>query len=521
MLPKISITNRSQQIEHLVLVVKSLKSLPEGVFTASELTFIRQQHKELKKDIITYNRLENWIFVYVIKDEKSLNKRLEDSRKAGCIVGAQLNAQRAEKVVIFDHEDNPSETLAFAEGMALGSYQFLKYKSDEKKKNTLRKIEIYSVNSEMAFGEAIMNTNEINNFVNKWRNGEIKGDENSEDEISPFHYLTISPFNTINIVNAAVYKCRDLINEPASYLTATVFANEVVKLGKDCGAKVEVMNKKKLEALQMGGILGVNKGSHEPPTFTAMEWKPADAVNKKPIVFVGKGVVFDSGGMNLKGGESMLNMKDDMSGAAAAALAVYAIAKAKLPVYVVGLMPATDNRPGTKAIVPGDILKMHNGMTVEVLNTDAEGRLLLADALSYAKKYKPELVIDTATLTGAAVRAIGKIACAGMQVKASEEFLELTDCGFSTSERIVELPMWDEYSEFLKSELADMKNIGPGDAGTITAGKFLEKFTDYPYIHLDIAGPAFLDKADSYRGIGGTGFGVRMLFEFVMRRVIK
>ncbi|MEI6886058.1 MAG: leucyl aminopeptidase [Bacteroidota bacterium] len=503
MLPKISITNRSQQIEHLVLVVKSLKSLPEGVFTASELTFIRQQHKELKKDIIPYNRLENWIFIYVIKDEQSLNKRLEDSRKAGNTVGGLLNAQKAEKVVIFDHEDNPAETLAFAEGMALGSYQFLKYKSKDDRKNTLRKIEIYSAKSEIA----------------KMRDSEINNSNNTELEISPFRHFAISPFNTINIVNEAVYKCRDLINEPASYLTATVFAKEVEKLGKDCGAKVEVMNKKKLEALQMGGILGVNKGSHEPPTFTVMEWKPADAVNTKPLVFVGKGVVFDSGGMNLKPGESMLNMKDDMSGAAAAALAVYAIAKAKLPVYVVGLMPATDNRPGTKAIVPGDILKMHNGMTVEVLNTDAEGRLLLADALSYAKKYKPELVIDMATLTGAAVRAIGKIACAGMQVKAAEEFLELTDCGFSTNERIVELPMWDEYADFLKSELADMKNIGPGDAGTITAGKFLEKFTDYPYIHLDIAGPAFLDKADSYRGIGGTGFGVRLLFEFAVRKI--
>jgi len=250
-----------------------------------------------------------------------------------------------------------------------------------------------------------------------------------------------------------------------------------------------------------------------------MEWKPADAVNKKPVVFVGKGIVFDSGGMNLKPGDSMLNMKDDMSGAAAAALAVYAIAKAKLPVYVVGLMPATDNRPGTEAMVPGDILKMHNGMTVEVLNTDAEGRLILADALSYARKYKPELVIDMATLTGAAVRAIGKFACAGMQCKAAEEFLELAECGFRTNERIVELPMWDEYGELIKSELADLKNIGPGDAGTITAGKFLEKFTDYPYIHLDIAGPAFLDKADSYRGIGGTGFGVRLLFEYMIRKI--
>ena len=488
MLPEISITDRSQEIENLVLVVSSLKTLPDGVFTASELSYIRRQHKELKKDIIPYNRLENLIYVYVIRDEKSLFKRFEDCRKAGDKVGGMLNEQKAEKVVIFDHEDNPGETLAFAEGMALGNYQFHKYKKDREKANTLNSIEIYSGSLQEHKSEK----------------------RKAKSEIS---------LPNLNILLDAVYKCRDLINEPASYLTATVFSKEIEKLGKECGAKVEVMNKKKLEALRMGGILGVNKGSHEPPTFTVMEWKPGDAVNKKPIVFVGKGIVFDSGGMNLKPGESMQNMKDDMSGAAAAALAVYAIAKAKLPVYVVGLMPATDNRPGTKAMVPGDILKMHNGMTVEVLNTDAEGRLILADALSYARKYKPELVIDMATLTGAAVRAIGKFACAGMQCKAADEFLELSECGFSTNERIVELPMWDEYGELIKSELADLKNIVPGDAGTITAGKFLEKFTDYPYIHLDIAGPAFLDKADSYRGIGGTGFGVRLLFNYMINRI--
>jgi len=502
MLPKIILTDRSQEVENLVLVVSSLKTLPEGVFTEPELSYIRRQHKELKKDIIPYNRLESWTYVYVIKDEKVLYKRLEECRKAGDKVGAMLNAQKAEKAVIFDQDEQLAETLAFTEGMALGNYQFLKYKKDREKENTLRKIEVYSENLD---DKAI------------WRYGDMPPRgvmDKTDNAITPSRHIEI-----MNILLDAVYKCRDLINEPASFLTATVFSKEIEKFGKECGAKVEVMNKKKLEALQMGGILGVNKGSHEPPTFTVMEWRPGDAVNKKPLVFVGKGIVFDSGGMNLKPGDSMLNMKGDMSGAAAAALAVYAIAKAKLPVYVVGLMPATDNRPGTKAMVPGDILKMHNGMTVEVLNTDAEGRLILADALSYALRYKPELVIDMATLTGAAVRAIGKFACAGMQSRATEEFLELTESGFNTCERIVELPMWDEYGDLMKSELADLKNLGPGDAGTITAGKFLEKFTDYPYIHLDIAGPAFLDKADSYRGAGGTGFGVRLLFEYMLSRI--
>jgi leucyl aminopeptidase len=290
-------------------------------------------------------------------------------------------------------------------------------------------------------------------------------------------------------------------------------------MGKECGAKVEVMNKKKIEALKMGGLLAVNQASQEPPTFTVMEWKPAGTVNKKPFIFVGKGVVYDSGGMNLKPGDSMATMKDDMSGAAAVACAIYAIAKAKLPVHVIGLMPATDNKIGPKAIMPGDIISMHNGKTVEVFNTDAEGRLILADALSYASKYKPELVIDLATLTGAAVRAIGKFGMVAMQVKAEKEFEQLSLSGWNVYERLVEFPAWEEYGELLKSDIADLKNLGPGEAGAITAGKFLENFTDYPFIHLDIAGPAYLDKRDSYRGQGGTGVGVRLLFDFMKRRI--
>jgi leucyl aminopeptidase len=211
----------------------------------------------------------------------------------------------------------------------------------------------------------------------------------------------------------------------------------------------------------------------------------------------------------------MENMKTDMAGGAAVAGAMLAIAKAKLPVHVVGLIPATDNRPGPQAIVSGDVLKMHNGMTVEVINTDAEGRLILADALSYARRYDPILVIDLATLTGSAVRAIGKRAIAGMKSDAGEAFEQLRSCGAEVYERIVEFPLWDDYGEELKSHLADLKNLGGPEAGAITAGKFLQKFTNYPYIHLDIAGPSFLDKRDSYRGQGATGVGVRLLVNFM------
>lgn len=197
---------------------------------------------------------------------------------------------------------------------------------------------------------------------------------------------------------------------------------------------------------------------------------------------------------------------------------LYAIAKAELPVHVIGLIPATDNRPGLNAYAPGDVVTMHSGKTVEVLNTDAEGRMLLADALSYAKKYDPELVLDAATLTGAAVRAIGSFASCVMGTADDKDFETLRQSGERTYERTVRMPFWKEYGEMIKSDVADIKNLGGPEAGQITAGKFLEHFTDYPWIHIDIAGPAFISSSDSYRGKWATGYGVRLLTDFLSQR---
>jgi leucyl aminopeptidase len=290
-------------------------------------------------------------------------------------------------------------------------------------------------------------------------------------------------------------------------------------MGAAAGFSVEVFNKKKIEALKMGGLLAVNKGSVDPPTFSILTWKPENAVNDHPIVLVGKGVVFDTGGLSLKPTQdSMDYMKCDMGGAAAVAGAIYAAAKSKLPVWLVGLIPATDNRPDGNAYVPGDVITMHGGTTVEVLNTDAEGRMLLADALSYAKRYDPELVIELSTLTGSAQMAIDKFGMVGMG-NASREIMEnIKECGEYCSERVAEFPFWDEYKELLKSDIADLKNIGGKYAGAITAGKFLEHFTDYPYIHLDIAGPSFNKVLFNYRGKGGSGVGVRILFHYFLLR---
>jgi len=385
-----------------------------------------------------------------------------------------LGEHKISSVCLVDASNLHTETLAFAEGMMLGNYQFLKYRKDrEEKESKLKKIEILS-------------------------------DGINETQITELQFLC-----------KAVYSCRSMINEPLSALNAEKLAADFETMSHEAGIKIEILNKQKIEALKMGGLLAVNLGSIDPPTFSILEYKPENAVNTQPIVFIGKGVVYDTGGLSLKPSAAMDTMKCDMSGAAAVASALYAIALAKLSVHVIALVPATDNRPDGNAYVPGDIITMMDGTTVEVLNTDAEGRLILADALTYAKKYNPLLVIDVATLTGAAEAALGRFGIAGMHAGAENHFGLLQHSGFKVCERIAEFPFWDDYAELIKSEIADLKNIGGKFAGAITAGKFLEHFTDYPWIHLDIAGPSFLDKRDSYRTAGGTGVGVRLLFDFV------
>lgn len=511
MIPQIVITDREQEIDNLVVVLSKWSKLPAGLFSQAEKKYMKDQAEQSKKQLISFNRYNHWVFVFLIKDEKDPFMKLESCRKAGDQAAAILNGHKAKRVALFDAENRGDETMAFAEGMALGSYQYLKHKKDRTEEPTLELIEIYSETLSDATAHGPQSTVHGPPSTVHGSPSTAHG-LRSTAHASPFPLLP----SKLNPVLKAVAWCRDLINEPNSHQTATTFAAEIERVATAVGVHVEILNKQKLEALKMGGILGVNRGSHEPPNMTILEWKPENAVNPKPIVLIGKGVIFDTGGMNLKPGNSMMNMKDDMSGAAAVAATLCAVAVANIPVYVVGLMPATDNRPGPLAMVPGDVLTMHDGTTVEVVDTDAEGRLLLADALAYARRYDPMLVIDLATLTGSALRAVGRHAAAGMQSGAPDELNRLMESGRRTFERIVGFPMWEEYGEYLKSEVADIKNLGPPEAGLIIAAKFLEKFTSYPYIHLDIAGPAFLEKRDSYRGSGGTGFGVRLLFDFLM-----
>jgi leucyl aminopeptidase len=322
----------------------------------------------------------------------------------------------------------------------------------------------------------------------------------------------------LNSIQKAVFWVRDRVNEPVSHLNATQLANHIDMLGKEVGFQVQILEKTQIESLKMGGLLAVNKGSMDPPTFTIAEYKPSKPVNKKPIVLVGKGVVYDTGGLSLKPTPGSMDvMKSDMAGAATVIGALYLAALQKLNVHIVALVPSTDNRPSGNAYAPGDVITMFNGKTVEVLNTDAEGRMILADALSYAEKFKPELVIDAATLTGAAVRAIGTKASIIMGNADDFFFNQLEKAGEEVYERVVRFPFWEEYGEEMKSTIADLKNIGGPNAGMITAGKFLEHFVQAPYIHMDIAGPSWLDAKENYKGQGGTGSGVRMLYAFLKK----
>lgn len=398
----------------------------------------------------------------------------ENFRTATCDAVNLANEYQFSKLTLLAGDLAAAEQVAIAESAALSNYQFLLYKT-KKEAYTLQEVAIYGAEpAAVAQGQKIAEATAI---------------------------------------------ARDLVNEPVITLTATVYAERIEELGKTYGFEVEVFNKARILALKMGGLLGVNAGSQEPPTFTVMEYKPENAKNSQPIVLVGKGVVFDTGGLSLKPtANSMDYMKCDMGGSAAIVGAFVGAALLKLPVHIIGLIPATDNRPGENAIVPSDIITMYDGTTVEVLNTDAEGRLILADALGYAKQFNPELVIDLATLTGASVVAIGSPGSAMMSNASEETKAALKACGEAVYERLVELPLWAEYGEMIKSDVADLKNLGGPEGGAITAGKFLEHFTAYPWIHLDIAAGAFTHKPSSYRGKGGTGLGTRLLIDFLSKR---
>lgn len=474
-----SIIHKSEESSlngHLIILGSPDSNLSEFELNADELTYIQERIQKGKQSI-QLNQYSRQLFIEYFTKETTDMELQEEARKRGASLTHKCNQECIENVQIVDLTSE-NLSLHVSEGMALTNYQFLKYFSDsDSKQNKLKSIQVNA----------------------------------SDDDVLKR-----------NAVIEGTLHARNLVNEPLSYLTALQLSEDIVSLGHDSGFEVEVLHKKEIERLKMGGLLAVNKGSLDPPTFNVLTYAPKECRNSKPIVLVGKGIVYDTGGLSLKPTlNSMDLMKCDMAGAATVLGIIYALAKAEVPVHVVGLIPATDNRPGVNAYAPGDVIHMMDGTSVEVLNTDAEGRLVMADALIYAKKCQPELVLDFATLTGAAVRAIGKYGIVAMGNAEEDIQQKLIESGLNTHERLAMMPFWNEYAELLKSDIADLKNVGPAEAGHITAGKFLEHFTDYPWLHFDIAGPAFLAKNDHYRTKGGTGTGVRLVFDYLVNKYSK
>jgi leucyl aminopeptidase len=314
-------------------------------------------------------------------------------------------------------------------------------------------------------------------------------------------------------IRSGIRTVRDLGNAPANVITATRLAERAEEIARSVGVKATVYGKKEIERMKMGGLLAVNRGSAEEPRFIVLEYSPRKA--KKHVALVGKGITFDSGGISIKPAEKMEEMKFDMCGAAAVIGTIEAAAKLELPIKITGVIPSTDNLPSGSAYKPGDIITMMSGKTVEIVNTDAEGRMILADALHYASELKPDHLIDYATLTGACVVALASEA-AGLFSNDDELARKLIESGERVGERLWRMPVWDDYKDLIRSEWADMKNSGGRWGGAITAALFLKEYVNCPsWAHLDIAGTAYAEQETAREARGATGAGVRVTVAFL------
>ena len=327
---------------------------------------------------------------------------------------------------------------------------------------------------------------------------------------------TNSAISKATAVVEGVMLARDLVNEPGGSLTPQVFARKVTNMAKEKGLAIKVMDEAAIKKAGLGGLLGVNRGSDNPPRFVELTYRPKGKA-KATLALVGKGITFDSGGLSIKPWQGMSEMKTDMGGAAAVIGAMSTLSSIEPKVRVKGYLPMTDNMLGGDATRPGDVLKIRNGKTIEVINTDAEGRLILADALSLASEAKPDAIIDLATLTGACMVALGAD-IAGLMGKNDSFLNQVEKAAEDAGEKVLQLPLPDEYKDLYKSPIADMKNISAGGyGGALTAGLILSEFVTegIPWAHLDIAGPARADKDSAEIVEGGTGFGVRTLVKLI------
>ena len=400
-------------------------------------------------------------------------------RKIGGRLRKEASAVGAEKIAVLFSFDKDTELAASAlvEGVLLAAYQFNKYRSNSRPPSDIKSLILF------------------------------------KPGLRPTAGLQQSVITAQTVV-PGVFLARDLVNEPPSVATARFLGEQAVKYCRGRGSLVEVWDKKKIETMKLAGLLAVNRGSHEEPRFIKIHYKPTGQAKKK-VALIGKGITFDSGGLSLKPSKSMETMKLDMAGGAAVIAAMSCLPKLGLDVEVTGYVPTTDNLPGHNAQKPGDVIRYLNGKTIEVLNTDAEGRLILADALALAAEHKPDYMINLATLTGACMTALGT-QVGGLFSNHQPLADALLRCARETGEKLWQLPLVKEYKELIKSSVADMKNIGGSHGGAITAALILQEFVgNTPWAHLDIAGPAFAESDNALCPKGGTGFGVRTLLKFL------
>ena len=400
-------------------------------------------------------------------------------RKTSARARKEAAAAGAEDLAIFFSPDKDSETAAGAtvEGALLAAYQFSKYRSNAKSPAEVKSLTLFKPGLS--------------------RTAALQKSVDATQAIVP-----------------GVFLARDLVNEPPSVATARFLGEQAARSCRGRGLSVEVWAKKKIEAMKLAGLLAVNRGSHEEPRFIKIHYKPSGKAKKK-VALIGKGITFDSGGLSLKPSKSMETMKLDMAGGAAVIAAMSCLPKLGLDIEITGYVPTTDNLPGHNAQKPGDVIRYLNGKTVEVLNTDAEGRLILADALALAAQQKPDYMINLATLTGACMVALGT-QVGGLFSNNQPLADEILRSSREAGENLWQLPLVKEYKDMIKSSVADMKNIGGSHGGAITAALILQEFVgDVPWAHLDIAGPAFAESDNALCPKGGTGFGVRTLLRFL------
>jgi leucyl aminopeptidase len=400
-------------------------------------------------------------------------------RKAGARAKKEAAELGMEEIAFFFAPDGESEVAAGAvvEGVLLASYQFNKYRSERKPTPSASALTLFRPGFKTSEG--------------------IARSVKTAQDMAP-----------------GVFLARDLVNEPPSVMTARYLGEQAKRNCRGTGLKVDVWGKKKIEEMKLAGLLAVNRGSTEEPRFILIHYKPQGRARKR-VALIGKGITFDSGGLSLKPAKSMETMKLDMAGGAAIIGAMSRLPELCPGIEVTGYIPTTDNLPSGNAQKPGDIIRYLNGKTVEVLNTDAEGRLILADGLALAAREKPDYMINLATLTGACMVALGN-EVAGIFGNHQPLVDSVIRCGREVGEKLWQLPLVKEYRDEIKSSVADLKNIGGSYGGAITAALLLQEFVDnVPWAHLDIAGPAFAEKETPTCPKGGTGYGVRTLLRFL------